>query len=258
MSASMTLRMADLRRLRAVTDPAHGADADHPMPDSVLAAVAELVPCDQITYQVLNPVEQVYLVEQEVGAPGTCLETDLDRLEEFFWEAFWSTPVCSYPLQSGRATEVHRASDHMSERDFKASLAGELFRLQGVRHNVLIPLAPEGDLDHRIELWRVEGRDFADKERELLSLLRPHLAEMELAARTSEVTRLLTPRQTELLRLVAQGLTNRQIARRLDVSEGTVRRHLENIFSRLGVTSRTAAANHLAQAHARPDGHKRL
>jgi DNA-binding NarL/FixJ family response regulator len=44
-----------------------------------------------------------------------------------------------------------------------------------------------------------------------------------------------------LLRLVAAGYTNAQIGRRLGVSEGTVRKHLENIYARLQVSSRTAA-----------------
>ena len=43
------------------------------------------------------------------------------------------------------------------------------------------------------------------------------------------------------MRLVAAGHTNRQIARRLVVAESTVRKHLENIFERLQVSSRTAA-----------------
>ena len=51
----------------------------------------------------------------------------------------------------------------------------------------------------------------------------------------------LTPRQWELMRLIAAGRTNIQIARHLGLSEGTVRTHLENIYERLGVTSRTAA-----------------
>jgi DNA-binding NarL/FixJ family response regulator len=51
----------------------------------------------------------------------------------------------------------------------------------------------------------------------------------------------LTPRQWQLLRLVDEGLGNRQIARQLNVTENTVRKHLENIFERLDVTSRTAA-----------------
>jgi DNA-binding CsgD family transcriptional regulator len=45
----------------------------------------------------------------------------------------------------------------------------------------------------------------------------------------------------ELLRLLAAGHTNSQIARQLGISEGTVRTHLENIYEKLGVSSRTAA-----------------
>jgi DNA-binding NarL/FixJ family response regulator len=44
-----------------------------------------------------------------------------------------------------------------------------------------------------------------------------------------------------VLRLVAQGRTNRQIAAELGLSEKTVGHHLENIFTRLGVSSRAAA-----------------
>lgn len=50
-----------------------------------------------------------------------------------------------------------------------------------------------------------------------------------------------TPRQLEVLRLVAKGRTNREIAAELSISEHTVRRHLQNLFRRLGVSSRTAA-----------------
>lgn len=52
----------------------------------------------------------------------------------------------------------------------------------------------------------------------------------------------LTDRELEVLRLVAQGRTNREIAATLVLSEHTVRRHLQNVFGRLGVSSRAAAA----------------
>ena len=76
----------------------------------------------------------------------------------------------------------------------------------------------------------------------MLTLLRPHLYQAYLdAERRRHPVRRLTPRQTELLSLVAAGHTNTQIARRLGVTEGTVRTHLENIYERLDVSSRTAA-----------------
>lgn len=52
----------------------------------------------------------------------------------------------------------------------------------------------------------------------------------------------LTRRETEVLRLVTEGKTNRAIAVELVLSEKTVARHLDNIYGKLGVTSRTAAA----------------
>ena len=58
----------------------------------------------------------------------------------------------------------------------------------------------------------------------------------------------VTPREREVLRLLAEGLTNRQIAERLVVSEHTVHRHVTNILRKLGVTSRTAAAAHAVRS----------
>jgi DNA-binding NarL/FixJ family response regulator len=52
----------------------------------------------------------------------------------------------------------------------------------------------------------------------------------------------LTRRQLEVLRLIAQGLSNPAIAERLVLSEHTVHRHLANIRSKLGLPSRAAAA----------------
>ena len=52
----------------------------------------------------------------------------------------------------------------------------------------------------------------------------------------------LTAREREVLELIAQGLPNKQIARRLEISEKTVKAHLTRIYSAIGVTDRTQAA----------------
>ncbi len=51
----------------------------------------------------------------------------------------------------------------------------------------------------------------------------------------------LTAREVEVLRLVAQGLTDAQVAERLVISPRTVNTHLASIYHKLGVDSRTAA-----------------
>jgi DNA-binding CsgD family transcriptional regulator len=55
----------------------------------------------------------------------------------------------------------------------------------------------------------------------------------------------LTPREREVLDLVSVGLTNAQVAAVLWIAPGTVRRHLENVFAKLGVHTRTAAVARL-------------
>ena len=62
----------------------------------------------------------------------------------------------------------------------------------------------------------------------------------------------LTPRETQILELVHGGLRNSDIAARLSISALTVRKHLENIFAKLGVQTRTAAAALLVMPNAEP------
>jgi ATP/maltotriose-dependent transcriptional regulator MalT len=59
----------------------------------------------------------------------------------------------------------------------------------------------------------------------------------------------LTPRESQVLRLVSAGLTNRAIAAELVLSERTVDRHVSNIFTKLGVSSRAAATAYAYEHH---------
>ena len=102
-----------------------------------------------------------------------------------------------------------------------------------------VRVALDPSTSSRIALVVSSERGFlCPTELDLLALLAPHLRD---AYREACVLAVLTPRQREVLLLVGTGLTNRQVARRLQISPGTVRAHLEHSYERLGVGTRTAA-----------------
>jgi DNA-binding NarL/FixJ family response regulator len=74
------------------------------------------------------------------------------------------------------------------------------------------------------------------------SPINPRAARELLGARRTSVAVELTPREREVLGLVREGLANKQIARRLGISERTVKAHLGSTFQRIGVADRTQAA----------------
>jgi DNA-binding NarL/FixJ family response regulator len=75
------------------------------------------------------------------------------------------------------------------------------------------------------------------------SPLHPRVARKLLTARSARPAGpALTAREREVLELVRDGLANKQIARRLGITERTVKAHLTSVFSAIGVSDRTAAA----------------
>ncbi|WP_414475526.1 response regulator [Microvirga sp. M2] len=64
--------------------------------------------------------------------------------------------------------------------------------------------------------------------------------ETQRRRKVERLNRILTPRELEVIMLVAEGLSNKEIARRTNVTEGTIKLHLHNIYGKLGVANRTA------------------
>ncbi|MBV9415828.1 MAG: helix-turn-helix transcriptional regulator [Solirubrobacterales bacterium] len=85
----------------------------------------------------------------------------------------------------------------------------------------------------------------------MAELLRPRLQAAEVAVRRAVARAALTAREREVLDIVATGATNAAVAEALVLSPMTIKKHLDNIYGKLGVGSRTAAADR-AGALARP------
>ncbi|MFI6673725.1 response regulator transcription factor [Kribbella sp. NPDC050470] len=239
MVEQLTVTERDLRRMFDVIDRGREAGPDEVYPRELMRALGELIPADDVTFQVSRPLEREFVALEEVTEEDVVIE---DGWEELFWQSYWYADVCSRPQRTGDYESVWKVSDYLSAAQLGRSPVGEWFRLNGVHSEIAVPFPATGAEDRRLLLFRGTGPDFTERERLLLRMLRPHFIEVHraLERRRAGIPD-LTNRQLELLRLVAAGHSNTQIARRLFVAEGTVRKHLENIYERLGVTSRTAA-----------------
>ena len=124
---------------------------------------------------------------------------------------------------------------------------GSYMRMHGIRHELVAVLPPQGCVDRRLLMFRHDGPDFTEREVLLVKLFRPHLLELHAEQQRRVQQRpALTPRQWEILGMVAGGASNTQVARALSLSEATVRKHQENVFTRLAVSSRTEAVARVA------------
>jgi two-component system NarL family response regulator len=87
----------------------------------------------------------------------------------------------------------------------------------------------------------VKGRDLVDAIRAVHAGQRPLPPEIASCLAERLPGPELSARETEILRLIANGQTNKQIATRLGISEGTVRVHASNVFAKLGCSDRAQA-----------------
>lgn len=247
MSGRVMLSELDVSRLLAIISEDRGDPPAEGLPPALLRDLTGVVGCDFLSFFTLDSRRRAAGFGQDVPGPvdGAGDEVEVDGP---FWAHYWDCAPCSYPDRSGDLRSVTKVSDFYSARQWHGS---GMYRdyLHGEIEHELIMCLPAGPgqaglpgQSLRLVLFRGPGPDFSERDRALIALLRPHLHEAYLTAeRRRQGTPELTPRQRELLRLVAEGHTNVQIGRCLGLSEGTVRKHLENIFARLDVSSRTAA-----------------
>ncbi|MEY2517888.1 MAG: hypothetical protein QOJ89_5252 [bacterium] len=233
----------DLSQMVAITRR-YGDDHGDALPWELLQDLWTLVPCDHLSAFGMDSTTMDYFADQEIGAPEGLTQAEEDHFLAMFEQHYWDS-VCSYPDRTGQPGLVFRCSDITPDAQWRQSgMYADYDRPLGVEHELMVCLdagRPQRTL--RLLFARGPGSDFSERDVAVLTLLQPHLQSAYVAAeRRRRGLRPLTDRQRQILQYIAAGYTNGQIATRLDVSEHTVRKHIENIFARLDVTSRTAAA----------------
>ena len=147
-----------------------------------------------------------------------------------------STPSsCRYaaPSSSRAATRGPRSSSSVGRARSGRSSAPRT-TLRGSASSSPVPAVPSGT--------RTARRSSRRRPAVVLGARRGSRPRRPRRSRRRSASHGLTARQLEVLRLVARGRTNREIATELTLSEHTVARHLQNIYASLGVSSRTAAS----------------
>lgn len=225
-----------------------GAD----LPARVVRVVTTLMSTDSCTYNHLGQ-QRVLGVHREPADGGSF--ADAVRI---FEEHLPEHPVLACRRATGTGDAL-RISDFLSDREFRSlGLYREHYRRTGTNYQLSFSIpAPAGGLI-AIALNRQHG-DFSDDEAELMGLLRPHIEQavtiadllhqpLPGALRGPDGSPLLTARQVSIVRLVAAGHADRNIARTLGISPRTVHAHLQNVYRALGVASRTEAVARLRAA----------
>lgn len=181
----------------------------------------------------------------------------LDELHEERRAYMHQHPLLAHFTRCDRL-EGRTISDFLSTSEYhRLPLYGEFFRHLGVEDQLLVGVSSAAS--GYLAGFSVERGypGFSSEDRRIFDALQPHLATAHANAvcysralrsvvpglqDTARRLDRLTTRQLEILESLAAGRSNIQIAAALDLSAGTVRKHLEHILRRLGVTTRTAAA----------------
>jgi RNA polymerase sigma factor (sigma-70 family) len=232
-----TLCEVDYRGALDVLREAGDVDSAVPFPEPVLEALRRLVPCDVVAYhEQLEGDTETTIVW--VGEPRGEVTPEIHAAGIRYWHQDPLTP----------ADGARKYSDFLSQKEFhRLELYQEIARPLEVEYMMRLWLSPRGERNARLEFDRA-GPDFEERDRAVLDLLLPHLRQFSRTAirrrmrtRIANAVEQLTPRERQIMQRVSRGQTNAEIAWQLGISPETVRKHLENVYGKLGVHTRTAA-----------------
>jgi DNA-binding CsgD family transcriptional regulator len=248
MTAKVAASERDVRALAGIVSDYRADLPAEGLPPSLLSDLTSQIGCDSVLFEGVDSLRQRNWFAQAL--PDDEYTGD-EGLRLVHWKHYWDCEPCSYPDRTGDLRPVITIADFYSARQWHSTgMYCDLYQPQGIEHELMLTLpASPGKTTGpgrtlRLFFFRGPGADFSEADRALLALLRPHLHQAYLdAERRRRPLPELTARHWQLLDLLAAGHTNAQIARRLGLSEGTVRTHLENVYRRLHVTNRTAAVS---------------
>jgi DNA-binding CsgD family transcriptional regulator len=245
----MYVSLETLRRVVELVDSLAELDDPAGFAGIVLPGLAALVGCDVITYNEIVASGQTRYADYPAGA--------LDPATQPVFAAYvHEHPLVNHYRASGSGEPV-MISDFLTRQQFhRLGLYAEFFRGIPVEHQVAVSLPGPDQEVIGIAMSRAR-RDFSDEDRALLSVLRaPLLAALLRAHGRQQAGQVytamarsglagLTERETQIMRLVADGRTNASIARALEVSPRTIAKHLEHIYRKFRVSSRAAAVSRM-------------
>lgn len=242
--------MASLLRAGARMEAAEGLDR---FPSEACAALMAVVRCDSAVYNEVNPVARRTVA---LAVPGRALRPDSAQILDRYLEQH---PTIRYIRRTGDGS-AHKISDFLDSTQWHAlDLYKEGFAPLGVEYQMSVAMPSEPPLVVGIALNRADS-DFDETDRTALNLLRPHIAQAYRNAfiRTRQreergdargtralpdLTHLgISARESEVLAVAVSGFTNAEVAEVLGLSAGTVKKHLENVYAKLGVRGRAEAA----------------
>jgi DNA-binding CsgD family transcriptional regulator len=231
-------RAVDLRRTLAVTEPLVVRDRADPFPSDSLEALGSLVGAEAVGY-CESP--------RAIGFGGYELATR--PAPPWLQDALRATALedPTHPVFCGTARRPVAVSDFVTARELRRrEIFDAIWRPLDVADSLRLYLAsPDGTA--RFFFFDRSRRGFSERSRRLLGLLRPTLEHARGTWPGAEpvAEHGLSGREREIMHWVGLGLTNDEVARRLWLSPHTVRTHLQHIYAKLGVRTRTEAVARL-------------
>jgi DNA-binding CsgD family transcriptional regulator len=245
---------SDYQALLGLVRQLYGIDRVEDFPRKAIVGIGRLIPCDILTYNEIDTRRQrATFIEEPAGAINASQAAVFNRYAD-------QHPLITHYART-RESRPRKISDFLTLTEFRRlGLYQEFFRTLAINYQMAVTIPSSPELVIGIAVNR-SSHDFSERDRTLLDLLRPHLVQAyrnaaeraTLRDRAEEAERALwsaparqlaglTRREHDVLVLVAEGKTNPQIAQRLRLSSRTVQKHLEHIYEKLEVRSRTAAA----------------